>query len=118
LKILLDHCVPKPFGREFPGHEVKTAFQMGWANLSNGDLLAEAAGKFDALVTVDQNIRYQRNLSTLPLPVLILLAGDNDPETVKPFAPFVLAALSNLSGNVLLRIHADGRVETIASRSA
>ena len=45
---------------------------MGWAQLTNGDLLKEAEASFDALITTDQNLGYQQNLSGRRLAVLIL----------------------------------------------
>jgi hypothetical protein len=56
MRILLDQNTPLGVGRILTTHDVRTAFQMGWATLSNGDLLdaAEQAG-FEALVTSDQN---------------------------------------------------------------
>jgi len=40
--VLLDECVDWRLGRELPSHEVKTARQMGWIALKNGELLAFA----------------------------------------------------------------------------
>jgi hypothetical protein len=117
VKLLFDHCVPRPFRRELVGHEVKTAYQMGWSNLGNGKLLEAAARSFDALITVDQNIPFQQNLQRPPLSVLILVAVDNDPETLKPYAPFVLEVRSRLTAPVLVRIYADGRVEVVTGES-
>jgi hypothetical protein len=45
---------------------------MGWAALDNGALLAAAESEFDALVTIDQNLRYQQNLSGRRLAILVL----------------------------------------------
>lgn len=30
MRILLDHCVARPFKLEFPTHDVRTAREMGW----------------------------------------------------------------------------------------
>jgi hypothetical protein len=97
------------------GHEVRTAYQMGWSNLGNGKLLEQAAKQFDVFITVDQNIEYQQKLAAIPISIVILVAIDNDPATLKPYGPFVLHALANLSGRQLIRIYADGRIETIVS---
>ena len=40
--------------------------------MRNGDLLANAEGKFDVLVTTDRNLRYQQNLTGHRLAILIL----------------------------------------------
>ncbi len=77
MKVLLDHCVPRRFGKLLAEHQVRTAFEMGWAGLKNGELLAQAASRFDAFVTVDQNVQFQQNLTLLALPTAILVAPDN-----------------------------------------
>ncbi|MDN5870127.1 MAG: hypothetical protein L0H73_05330 [Nitrococcus sp.] len=54
-------------------HEVVTAYERGWALLSNGRLLdaAETDG-FDLLVTTDANIRYQQNFTARRIAVIVL----------------------------------------------
>jgi hypothetical protein len=51
---------------------VATAFELGWSGLTNGDLLREAEAGFDALITTDQNLRYQQNLAGRRLAILVL----------------------------------------------
>ena len=58
--------------RSLASHEVATAFEMGWSQLENGELLAAAEGKFDAFITTDQNLRYQQNLQGRRLAILAL----------------------------------------------
>lgn len=50
-----------------------TAYERGWARLSNGELLeaAERAG-FQVLVTTDSNLRYQQNLSARRIAIAVL----------------------------------------------
>ncbi len=54
VRILLDECVDWRLSRAIVGHEVKTARQMGWLAIKNGELLALAAEYFDIFVTVDR----------------------------------------------------------------
>ena len=54
------------------GHTVATAFEMGWAEFGNGDLLLGAEAQFNVLVTTDQNLRYQQNLGNRRLAILVL----------------------------------------------
>ena len=49
-----------------------TAFEIGWSDLSNGELLAAAEERFDALVTTDQQLRYQQNLANRKIAILVL----------------------------------------------
>jgi len=53
---------------------VETAYEKGWNNLSNRDLLTRAeAERFDALITTDQNLPYQQNLKGRKISVIVLL---------------------------------------------
>ena len=67
MRLLLDECVPKRLKQELRGHDAKTVQDMGWAGIKNGALLRLADGQFDALLTVDQGIEYQQNLSDLSI---------------------------------------------------
>ena len=61
-----------PLRRTLAPHQVATAFEMGWSNIENGELLTAAEGQFDAFVTTDQNLRYQQNLQGRRLAILVL----------------------------------------------
>ena len=91
MRILFDQGVPVPLRRWLTAHEVETAWQRGWAEISNGDLLtaAEAAG-FDMLVTTDQNLRYQQNFSGRRIAILVLTVA-NWPA-LEPHAPNIAIA--------------------------
>jgi hypothetical protein len=72
MKVLFDQGTPVPLRRERAGHEVSTAHEMGWDSLGNGDLLNAAEVVFDALVTTDQNLRYQQNLTGRRIAIVVL----------------------------------------------
>jgi len=62
MRILLDQNVPAPLRRVLLGHEVETAYERGWAELLNGDLIAQAElASFDLFITSDRGIPYQQN---------------------------------------------------------
>ena len=73
MRILFDQGTPVPLRNYISGHVVSTAYEQRWSALSNGELLsaAENAG-FDLLVTTDQNLRYQQNLATRRIAILVL----------------------------------------------
>ena len=60
MRILFDQGTPVPLRRYLSGHTVSTAYEMGWSDLANGDLLAKAESQFDLMMTTDQNLRYQQ----------------------------------------------------------
>ena len=72
MKILFDHGTPVPLRRHLSGHEISTAYEMGWEKLGNGDLLAAAEKSYDVFITTDQNLRYQQNLAGRRLAILVL----------------------------------------------
>jgi hypothetical protein len=72
MKILFDQGTPAPLRKSLAPHPVSTAFEMGWAEVENGDLLAAAEKVFDAFITTDKNLRYQQNLSERRLAILVL----------------------------------------------
>ena len=74
MKLLFDQGTPVPLRDYLPQHTVETAFEKGWSNLKNGDLLTRAeSGGFDALITTDQNLPYQQNLTGRKIGVVVLL---------------------------------------------
>ena len=64
---------PLPLRRLVPHHQVQTAYERGWSQLRNGELLdaAEREG-FDLLVTTDMNLRYQQNLASRRIGIVVL----------------------------------------------
>ena len=73
MKILFDQGTPVPLRDALVNHTVETAYERGWSNLSNGELLAVAeASSFDVFITTDQNLRNQQNLSNRPLAIIVL----------------------------------------------
>jgi hypothetical protein len=90
MKIVFDQGAPDPLRRHLSGHLVSTAYELVWSNLANGDLLAAAELKFDVLLTTDQNLRYQQNLTGRKLAILVL-PTTNWPEIQKHTAEIVSA---------------------------
>ena len=104
MRILFDQGTPVPLRPALTGHEVVTAFEHGWGQLANGELLraAEAAG-FDLLVTTDQNLRYQQNLTGRKLAIVVLLTTNW--RLIRPHTASIAAAVHGLAagGYVELR---------------
>ena len=116
MRVLLDHCVPRRLRRLLTGHEVRTTFEMGWADLSNGALLAQARESFDVFITVDQNLQFQQNLMALALPVVVLAAPDNRFETLAPYAPILLRVLERPLTRELVRVESPERIVRLPAR--
>ena len=75
MRILFDQGTPVPLRKYLTEHSVTTAYEEGWSNLSNGDLLKSAEGKgYQIFVTTDRNLRYQQNLSDRQIAIVVLLS--------------------------------------------
>ncbi len=106
MRILLDESLPRPLAQLLQEHEVRTVAAMGWTGIRNSELLQLAAGKFDALLTADQNLEHQQNLSALPIAVVILVAPTNRIQSLRPLIPVLLQTLQTLAPRQLVRVGA------------
>jgi len=96
VRILLDECIDWRLSRDIAGHDVKTARQMSWASIKNGELLALAAQHFDVFVTVDRNLSFQQNLTSIPIAVVILHAKTNRLADLLRLVPALLSVLESV----------------------
>jgi predicted nuclease of predicted toxin-antitoxin system len=96
MKVLLDECVTRKLRRDFQEHEVHTVEEAGLKGLKNGNLLRAAAGHYDVLVTVDQNLPYQQNIKSLNLAVLVLAARRNTYDALHPLMDEALESLKKI----------------------
>jgi len=73
VRVLFDQGTPVPLRKHLAAHQIVTTFELGWNNLKNGELLqkSEESG-FSVLVTTDQNLRYQQNLTGRTIAIIVL----------------------------------------------
>ncbi len=76
MRVLFDHNLPHKLRTSLDPlrkHEIVTASYMGWGDLKNGELLriAEESG-FEVLVTGDQGLLYEQNLTGRKLAIVAL----------------------------------------------
>lgn len=105
MRLLLDHNLDWRLKHYLTNHEIKTVVEMSWAHLLNGELLDAAAGKFDALLTGDSNIRHQQNFQTRPIAIVVLRARDNRLKTHIPMMNRVNAVLESIAPGDLVEVH-------------
>lgn len=75
MKILFDQGTPVPLRRYLPNHTIDTAYERGWSELSNGDLLTMAEQEsYELLITTDRNLRYQQNLAARQIAIVVLMS--------------------------------------------
>lgn len=72
MNILLDESVPHVVQKRLGHLAIQTVQEMGWTGIKNGELLRRAEMQFDVLITADQKLRFQQNLSDKRLAVIVL----------------------------------------------
>jgi len=106
MRVLLDECVPRALRHELPGHDVKTVAEAGWAGVKNGELLQQASGEFDVLLTVDRNFEYQQNFAGVTLAVIVIHASSNDIAVLRPLMLAALAAIPKCKPGTVTQVNA------------
>ena len=102
---MLDECVPRRLKQELVGHDVWTVVEMGWSSKRNGELLKlMLAEKFEALLTVDQNLGFQQNVRQYSIAVVVVASRTNRLKELRPLVPQMLAALERVSAGDLIQV--------------
>ena len=105
MRLLLDECVPRRLKRDLVGHDVWTVIEMGWSSKRNGELLElMLAEKFEALLTVDQNLQFQQNVRQSGIAVVVVASRTNRLKELRPLVPQMLAALERVSAGDLIQV--------------
>jgi predicted nuclease of predicted toxin-antitoxin system len=98
MKILIDECLPAGLKGILTalGHECQTVRKAGFGSKKNGELLRLAEGRWDVLLSDDQNIKYQRNMAGRSVSIPILRAKSNRMADLLPLIPACSEALLSI----------------------
>jgi hypothetical protein len=73
MRVLFDQGTPVAIKKFLKGHDVRTAREQAWSTLLNGELLRAAEeAHFDVLLTTDNHIVHQQNLTGRNLAIVVL----------------------------------------------
>ena len=86
---------------------MSTAVAEGCSGIKNGKLLALAAQRFDAFISVDKNLSYQQNTVSLPVAVFVLDAVSTELPSLLPLLPALENELSKLVKGSFVLIGSD-----------
>jgi hypothetical protein len=107
---LFDECVPRPLLRDLTGHDAHHVVDMGWSSKRNGELLElMLAERFEALLTVDQNLPFQQNLRESGIAVMVAVAHTNRVKELRPLMPRVLNVLRDVKAGEVIRVGVAGQ---------
>ncbi|MEK7831032.1 MAG: hypothetical protein AAB401_08100 [Acidobacteriota bacterium] len=110
MRVLFDKGVPVKLRHSFPNHSVTVVRDLGWDELENGKLLAQAQNQFDVLITTDSNVSYQQPLHAYDIALIVLRAFKIKLEFYLPLVPEVETALSTIQSGEVVYIKADPKL--------
>lgn len=102
-RVLLDACVPQWLRLELKAGLIETARFAGLDDIPDKELLDRISGRYDALVTLDRNLPYQQNLTTLSFAVVLMRVSDQTPASFRRLLPELNEAVENcMPGDVII----------------
>ena len=85
--------MPRQIRRDLPEFVIRTVQEEGWDGLTNGHLLRRAMDLFDVLLTADQRLRYQQNVQTLAIGVVVIETYDTRLRNLRRLVPRIRSAI-------------------------
>lgn len=86
-RVLFDENMPRKLRRALPEFAIRTAQEEGWAGLENGNLLRHAVATFDVLLTADQRMQFQQNVSQFDIAVVVIQTYDTTLPNLQKLLP-------------------------------
>jgi Domain of unknown function (DUF5615) len=106
MRLLIDECAPFKLKSKLAayGHVCQTVQEAGFGGMINGDLLTVAEGVWDVLVTVDKSMRYQQNLTSRNIAILVIRAKSSDIDELLPYVEDCVAALKTIKPGQIVKV--------------
>ena len=76
---------------------VRTVQEEGWAGLENGNLLRRASVVFDVLLTADQRLQHQQNVSQFTIGVVVIETFDTTLDNLRRMLPEIAVAIRDVT---------------------
>ena len=104
-RVLFDENMPRKLRRDLPEFSIRTAQEEGWSAFKNGELLRRCSETFDALVTIDQRMRYQQNLQRFTIGVVIIEVPDTRLIHLRRLIPALRQAIASVEPGQIIVIN-------------
>ena len=105
MKLLIDENFPQKVSLHYPEHTIVTIESAGWKGKENSELLRLMVKMgFDGLITLDQNLAKQQNISKFKLKIFVLKPMDSRPSSVQPLVGKLESVLKNASSKQIFEI--------------
>jgi len=105
MRVLLDENLDVQLKSLFDSSfQVVTVRDRRWHGIKNGALLRDADAEFDVLVTMDKKLRYQQNLGSTRLGIVVIRARSNAFRDVSKLMPKVNAAIRRIEPGQIIEV--------------
>jgi hypothetical protein len=104
MRILIDECLDWRLCRALTGHQCSSVRDAGWEGLTNGKLLERAEKQFDVFLTADRNLRFQQNVSSFNIAVIVLETRSTRLVDTMQLIPQLLVSLTTIQPGQVIRI--------------
>jgi hypothetical protein len=102
-RVLFDEDMPRQLRRDLPGFVIRTVQEEGWSSVQNGELLRRASETFDVLVTADQRLQHQQNVSKFNIGIVVIAVRDTRLPRLQLLAPQLRDAIITVApGTVVI----------------
>jgi predicted nuclease of predicted toxin-antitoxin system len=71
-RVLFDENLPRQLRRNLTEFFIRTVQEESWGSFKNGQLLRRAESTFEVLVTADRRMKYQQNLASFSIGVVVI----------------------------------------------
>ena len=105
MRVLVDACVDPRVVEGLPGHEVKTALDLGWHRLEDHLLVSLLQDRFDVLLTIDRGFEHQQNLKALRFGLVIVHVAKNKVEFYRPIFGQIQTAVARVQPGEVLHVY-------------
>ena len=106
MRILLDECVNPRLRQAFPDHEVLTVAEAQWRTLPDAQLIVQAQGRCDVLVTTDKGFEHEHNLKKLAFGIVIVHVKRNRMEYYRPLFDALVDAVERVQPGQVVHVSA------------
>ncbi|MEK6371368.1 MAG: hypothetical protein AABO58_01605 [Acidobacteriota bacterium] len=101
-RVLFDENMPRKLRRDLPDLFIRTIQEEGWTGLENGTLLRRTSGTFDVLVTADQRLRHQQNVSQFGIGIVVIETWDTTLASLRRFLPKLKIAIDEVAAGAVV----------------
>lgn len=104
MRVFPDACIDPQVATVLVGHDVRTAFEMGWYRLKGSSPDTSRARCIRRSCEMDRGFEYEHNLKKLQVGIVIVHVPKNKIEFYRPLAADLLAAIATVEPGAVVHV--------------